>query len=1246
MNTPKLRPISSLLTTLIAGLACSASAHAVDVFWSGTTDSDWGTATNWLGTALPTADARIVFDVANLSGELSSIVNNALSTPTYNQLAFNSGGFSVTGSEITLRPSISSSTVIANFAGSNTIAAPLRIDPNKLGLVLSDLDDARISVSAGSLTLQGAVTAGLVDLTTSVGAGATLTMNNVSAKSFLASGGTQHLQGGLNSTTVDLSTNFVVGGAGGAISATGGTTMGAGSQLTLDNTATASNNRLSGNLTMAAGTTFLLKGNAATEVTNSAGVLTINGSNTTLTHVKVEGAGANASMTFGSLTSTGLVNFASSGTLGGAEQIKFTTAPTLANGLMSRALVNGKEFASYNATNGVIAATTATTLSGATAADHVYLSAAENLAGNSAINSLAVNNAAISGGGVISLASGKLLTNGTVNIAPSVNFGSSYGEIINMGNLTLAGGVNGSNGLTVLGNGALTLAHAGSLTGSFNHSGQLILGADNALQGADLIGAAVNLGGTYQRVNSFNGSVAPTNGTIDATNDISLVQDLAFVNLNGKNVNVSSGVFSGNIRATHNASLFGSYYGVISGSANVSVNGTFYGQNTYGGATTGNLTLSSSGSIVNSGSFTGTGLSIVSSSLYGNLQDRIGDNKNVTLIGGIPYSGQVPGALTLLNNDNNSTLYEDVGVLTFDGGATGLNMSAAGVASTTSLRANSLILANGSELTLSLDSNSSFYVDTAPVVFTGTNILKGVSVQKSVNGGYLPSWVAYDSSTGRISEALVTAKTLSSADSNEFVRVTDVTNVALAGFHTVGGVNIDTTQTMSGSGTLTVGSGQLLFWKDNTINITNLNFGTQQGVVTNAGSNTIASVIAGSNGLLKKGGGTLVLTANNTYTGTTRVAQGVLSVTSGGRIGDVSVDFYGRLDLAGTARIISNSGTVNLNAAYTNAAGTTIGGGGFINVNAVLSNQGAIDNVVNNTGSVSNSGHIDSVQNFGNGSLTNATGASIRYVRHDSATTFTNAGTVDSLYNLGTVVNNGTVNGIRLNSGTFTNHGTLLLDGASFSGTVINTGTASMNADSSASGGTYTQTAGTTTINGELHSNVQLQGGFLKGSGAIFGNVTVSDGAQVNPGNSPGSLTINGDFNLQSGSVLNLEVASINGVLKFDELVVTGTFTKSGTINFNLGAGVTFDVDADVRTFTSAGQTVNLTDMFSLNLLPGLIDTQVSVVDASGGVTAWTIAATDIPAVPVPEPETYAMMLAGLGLVGWAARRRKAEAAL
>ena len=32
---------------------------------------------------------------------------------------------------------------------------------------------------------------------------------------------------------------------------------------------------------------------------------------------------------------------------------------------------------------------------------------------------------------------------------------------------------------------------------------------------------------------------------------------------------------------------------------------------------------------------------------------------------------------------------------------------------------------------------------------------------------------------------------------------------------------------------------------------------------------------------------------------------------------------------------------------------------------------------------------------------------------------------------------------------------------------------------------------------------------------------------------------------------------------------------------------------------------------------------------------------TPIPAAPVPEPETYALFMAGLGLMGFIARRRK-----
>jgi hypothetical protein len=42
------------------------------------------------------------------------------------------------------------------------------------------------------------------------------------------------------------------------------------------------------------------------------------------------------------------------------------------------------------------------------------------------------------------------------------------------------------------------------------------------------------------------------------------------------------------------------------------------------------------------------------------------------------------------------------------------------------------------------------------------------------------------------------------------------------------------------------------------------------------------------------------------------------------------------------------------------------------------------------------------------------------------------------------------------------------------------------------------------------------------------------------------------------------------------------------------------------------------------------------------GDDQWAIGGSFAPTAPIPEPETYALMLAGLGLVGWMAKRRKA----
>jgi filamentous hemagglutinin family protein len=71
------------------------------------------------------------------------------------------------------------------------------------------------------------------------------------------------------------------------------------------------------------------------------------------------------------------------------------------------------------------------------------------------------------------------------------------------------------------------------------------------------------------------------------------------------------------------------------------------------------------------------------------------------------------------------------------------------------------------------------------------------------------------------------------------------------------------------------------------------------------------------------------------------------------------------------------------------------------------------------------------------------------------------------------------------------------------------------------------------------------QGTTLSGNGRINGNVTNS--GALSPGNSPGSITIGGDFTQSSTGALNMEIASD---ASYDQLTVTGSATLGGTINF------------------------------------------------------------------------------------------------
>jgi hypothetical protein len=101
-------------------------------------------------------------------------------------------------------------------------------------------------------------------------------------------------------------------------------------------------------------------------------------------------------------------------------------------------------------------------------------------------------------------------------------------------------------------------------------------------------------------------------------------------------------------------------------------------------------------------------------------------------------------------------------------------------------------------------------------------------------------------------------------------------------------------------------------------------------------------------------------------------------------------------------------------------------------------------------------------------------------------------------------------------------------------------------------GGNYTQTDGTTAVDGTLTASntVFLDGGVLKGAGTI--NANVVNAAEVDPGDSPGILTINGNYTQTSDGTLVIEVGGLTVGTQYDRLVIHGTASLDGTLTVKL----------------------------------------------------------------------------------------------
>jgi len=276
------------------------------------------------------------------------------------------------------------------------------------------------------------------------------------------------------------------------------------------------------------------------------------------------------------------------------------------------------------------------------------------------------------------------------------------------------------------------------------------------------------------------------------------------------------------------------------------------------------------------------------------------------------------------------------------------------------------------------------------------------------------------------------------------------------------------------------------------------------------------SAISGTGGVQQNGVGTTTLTAANTYTGTTSVNAGTLSVT--GSIGSTGTPSGAINVLAGATLNVGATGAINIGTSnLTNAGTVTVAAGGSI-----------VDDLIN-SGVVNNAGtYTANVQNSSPGVTTNQLGGIW-------------IGNVTS--NTGAIANMGTWTGTVTNSGTFNNNA-----GGTVSGLLTNNSGTTTNAG--ALNGGVVVNGGLLTVNGTAAAVTVNAGGTLGGNG-IVGNTTINGGV-LSPGNSIGLLTVQGNLVFTAAASYLVEVSPSNA----DRTNVTGTATLGGAaVNASFAAG-------------------------------------------------------------------------------------------
>ncbi len=171
-----------------------------------------------------------------------------------------------------------------------------------------------------------------------------------------------------------------------------------------------------------------------------------------------------------------------------------------------------------------------------------------------------------------------------------------------------------------------------------------------------------------------------------------------------------------------------------------------------------------------------------------------------------------------------------------------------------------------------------------------------------------------------------------------------------------------------------------------------------------------------------------------------------------------------------------------------------------------------------------------------------------------------------------------------------------------------------------------------------LGSNaVFANAGVLAGNGTIATHVNgdiVNDGGSIAPGiGGVGHLSVTGSLVNAAAGRLDFDLASL---ASFDTLAVSGNVSLAGEIGvWNLGYTPVLGDSFVVMTFASQASSHPFDSIGVYGFAPGTAFTAIyNLHDVTLTVSAVGV---------VPEPQTLALMLAGLGVVGLVARRRRAQ---